>query len=200
MRSVLLGVLVVWVWMLAGCGPRPVGGHGGAGGSAGAGGAGGSAGNVPFAVTSSAFTEGSPIPAEQQCTQISGGQNTSPALSWTPGPAGTQSYAIVMRDLDIGFTHWVIWDIPANVTSLPAGVQTVFQPATPSGAKQAALNATIVGYFGPCSPTTVNTYEFRVYALPVASVPGLGQASTLAEAQAAIESQDLASAAVSGES
>jgi Raf kinase inhibitor-like YbhB/YbcL family protein len=195
MRSVLLSVLVVWISLLAGCGPKPpINGQGGAGGT------GGSGGNVPFAVTSAAFAEGAAIPAEHQCTVISGGQNVSPPLSWSAGPAGTQSYAIVMKDTDISFNHWVIWDIPASALSLPAGVENTFQPANVSGAKQAPLNANLVGYFGPCSPTTVNTYEFRVYALPVANIAGLSQQSTMAEAAAAIVSQALASTAVAGES
>ena len=199
MRTVLLSVLVIWVAILGGCGPRPTsGGQGGAGGTGGTGGTGGS--NVPFAVTSTAFTEGAALPPEHQCAPIAGGQNVSPPLSWTAGPAGTQSYALVMKDVDINFNHWVIWDIPASALGLPSGVENTFLPANVSGAKQAALNANLVGYFGPCSPTTVNTYEFRVYAMPVANMAGLTQQSTMAEAVQAIEGQALASAAIAGES
>lgn len=200
MRTVLLSALVIWIAMLGGCGPRP--NPIGAGGVAGVGGEGnGGGGNAPaFAISSNAFAEGAAIPAEHQCTAISGGQNLSPPLSWTAGPAGTQSYAIVMKDVDINFNHWVIWDIPASTTSLPAGVENAFQPANVPGAKQAALNANLVGYFGPCSPTTVNTYEFRVYALPVANVPSLTQQSTMAEAVSAIGANSTAQTAISGES
>ena len=192
MRTVLVSGLVIGIALLGGCGPNPTsGGQGGAGGTGGA---------PPFAITSAAFAQGEPIPAEQQCTAISGGLNVSPPLTWTPGPAGTQSYAIVMKDVGLPFTHWVIWDIPSAVLNLPRGVENTFQPVNVTGAKQAPLNANLVGYFGPCSPTTVNTYEFRVYAMPVATLPGLTQQSTMAEAEQAIASQALASAAVSGES
>jgi phosphatidylethanolamine-binding protein (PEBP) family uncharacterized protein len=105
-----------------------------------------------------------------------------------------------MRDSTIGFLHWVIWDIPGNVLGLPAGVEGVYQPANPAGAKQGSIAAGLVGYFGPCSPTTVNTYEFTVYALPQATLPGLSQTSTLAEAREAIIDAALGQASISGQS
>jgi Raf kinase inhibitor-like YbhB/YbcL family protein len=192
--------LVIGVSVLGGCGPKPpILGSGGAGGTGGNGG-GGTGGSAPFTITSTAFAEGETVPPEHQCTAIAGGTNVSPPLSWTAGPAGTQSYALVMKDTGLPFNHWVIWDIPASVLSLPGGVENAFQPSQVSGAKQAPLNANLTGYFGPCSPTTVNTYEFRVYALPVSTLPGLTQQSTMAEAEAAIVGQALSSAAVSGQS
>lgn len=172
------------------------GGSAGYGGSAGTGGSGGS---VPFALTSPAFTEGQTIPSAQECTQT-GGQDLSPALNWTPGPVGTQSYAIVMRDLDLNFVHWVIWDIPGNVLSLPENVEQTFMPSVPAGAKQAALTPTVTGYFGPCSPNAVDTYELTVYALPVPSLSGIDQTSTSQQAADAIVAAATAHATLSGES
>lgn len=189
------------------------GGMGGAGGAAtstgaaggastsGTGGTGGQGGEAPFALTSSVFAEGAVIPEIHEC-ESGGGQNTSPPLSWTPGPAGTQSYAIVMRDLDFqnGFLHWVIWDIPAATAALPQGVEQTYQPADPAGAKQAPFNGAVVGYYGPCSPNSVNTYEFTVYAIDVATLPGLDQTSTKQEAEQAIVEAALASTKLAGES
>ncbi len=50
------------------------------------------------------------------------GVNTSPAMSWTAGPAGTLSYAVVLTDTFQNAAHWVIWDIPSTVTSLAAAL------------------------------------------------------------------------------
>lgn len=167
--------------------------------SAGGGGEGGEGGAVPFAISSPAFDEGGTIPSANVCVS-GGGANQSPVLSWTAGPAGTQSYAIVMRDLDFqsGFLHWVIWDIPVN--TLPAGIENVYQPSAPAGAKQAPFNQGLVGYYGPCSPNSVNTYQFTVYAIPSATLSGLSASSSKQEAAAAIEAAAIASASLSGES
>jgi Raf kinase inhibitor-like YbhB/YbcL family protein len=74
-----------------------------------------------LAVTSPAFEHGSRIPDEHS----SNGAGTSPALSWTGVPQGTRSFALVVHDPDAplidGFTHWVLYGIPADVRELPAG-------------------------------------------------------------------------------
>ena len=83
-------------------------------------------------ITSTSITEGQPIELTYAHADA-GGKNVSPQLSWTPGPAGTKSYAITIYDPDAptgsGFWHWILADIPTNVTSLeeggplPAGVR-----------------------------------------------------------------------------
>jgi Raf kinase inhibitor-like YbhB/YbcL family protein len=166
-------------------------------------GGGGSAGASAFALTSTAFTEGAMIPRRHECATAGGGaQNVSPPFTWTAGPAGTQSYAIVMRDLDFqsGFVHWVIWDIPGSLRALPENIQQVYQPSDPAGAKQAPFSASVTGYYGPCSPSSVNTYEFTLYAIPTATLAGLSQSSDKTQAATAIVSAATASAKLSGES
>lgn len=177
----------------SGPGGAGVGGAGGEGG--------GQGGGAAMMLTSTAFAEGMPIPEQYVC-EGGGGDNISPPLSWTAGPAGTQSYAVVMRDLDYmnGFLHWVIWDIPATVTSLPEGVEGVFEPSDPAGAKQANFGAGVVGYFGPCSPSSINTYQFTVYAIGEATLPGLDQQSSIEEAADAVVAAEIASTTLSGES
>ncbi len=177
--------------MFAACGPTAPTGTGGAGGTG---------GTAPFAVTSPAFAEGQPIPGKYQCTLITGGTNFSPALNWTPGPAGTKSYAVVLRDKDVNITHWVIWDIPASALGLPEHVDGVLEPAIPAGSKQVVMNASITGYFGPCSPTSVNTYEFSVYAIPTETISGISTASTAAQAVQGIGDAATESVTLSGES
>lgn len=94
------------------------------------------------------------------------GANVSPEMSWTPGPTGTQSYAVVLKDLSNNMFHWAIWDIPATTTKLPAMLPKMSPLTNPSGAKQVSFTGP--GYFG--SGACNHVYEHRVYALKVATI------------------------------
>jgi Raf kinase inhibitor-like YbhB/YbcL family protein len=167
------------------------GGAGGTGGATGTGGAGGVA-NGPFELKSSAFKEGEQIPLPYKCAEVNPkGQNISPPLSWGPGPAGTKSYAVVLMHLPSP-EHWVIWDIPANVTSLPENVEHQAQPAVPAGSKQSLADLDGFmgsGYLGPCpqAPNSVQSYKFTLYALDVDTVPGLTATSSPGQAATAVK-------------
>jgi hypothetical protein len=145
-------------------------------------------------VTSTAFTEGGMIPQLHTC----GGMNQSPPFAWPAGPAGTMSYALVMTDImNLGFNHWMIWDIPAATTSLPTNVMKVANPAMPMGAKQNQSNG--FGYAGPCPGAgTTHTYKFDVYALSVATLPNVTTASMRAQVMAEITKATLATGSISG--
>jgi Raf kinase inhibitor-like YbhB/YbcL family protein len=178
------------------------GGMGGGGGASG--GSGGGGGMLPFALTSTAFAEGEMIPLVHECgppIAQGPGDNVSPPLTWTPGPTTTQSYAVVMRDLDAGnLVHWVIYDIPASVTSLPEGIPSGYQPPEPAGSKQAELQGVVHSYFGPCSPNSVNTYQWTVHALDVPTLPGVTMDTAENVVAPAVEGMSIASASLSGES
>jgi hypothetical protein len=69
-------------------------------------------------LTSSAFSEGAPIPVKYTCD----GQDLSPPLRWSNLPGGTKSLALVCEDPDapVGiWVHWVLYDIPPSLTGLP---------------------------------------------------------------------------------
>lgn len=141
------------------------------------------AGPAPFALTTSAFAEGAAIPAVHACNT-----HASPPLAWTSGPAGTQSYAVVMIDKTRVGTgdevHWVLFDVPATTLALAAGVPRTENLAVPAGAKQVASFDALPGYFGPCPPVGdgAHVYEWRVYSRSEAA---LGTVSTATGKQAA---------------
>lgn len=145
-------------------------------------------------LTSPAFAEGGAIPVANTCK----GANTSPALAWTGAPSGTKSFAVVLTDLSNSMTHWVIYDIPASAAGLPTAVENVDAPASVPGAHQiVSIHAPTVGYYGPCPPAT-HTYQFAVYALDTATLPGVSAQSTRPEATAAIQAHRRDSGTLTG--
>ncbi|GLZ37105.1 hypothetical protein Acsp05_07300 [Actinokineospora sp. NBRC 105648] len=160
-----------------------------------------------FALSSAAFANGGLIPKVHECTSGGGNdpakKNESPPLAWSGAPAGAKSYAIVMRDLDnANLIHWVIYDIPVSATSLPQNVEHAYRPAVPAGARQIYYrgSASLYGYQGPCSPSTVNTYEFVVHALNRASLTSLTSSSSTQTAAKAIAAASIGSTKITGES
>lgn len=123
-------------------------------------------------LSSPQIAPGQRIP-ERQVFNASGctGQNLSPALSWTAGPPGTQSFALVLFDPDApgrGWWHWIVYDIPAGVRSLPAGAGDPSRGLMPARAVQGRNDFGTLGYGGPCPPPgKPHRYFFWLYALRV---------------------------------
>jgi hypothetical protein len=145
-------------------------------------------------LTSTAYTEGMTIPAAHTCA----GTNVSPPLAWTPGPAGTLSYAVVFTDKTNGLVHSGIYDIPATVTSLPMSVEKVAMPANPAGSKQVLAYNNMPGYAGPCPGAMVHTYEFMLYAVDVAALPGIATTQKGAALVTALQAHDLGTTTLTG--
>lgn len=134
-------------------------------------------------ITSPAFKNGGDIPFEN--TQYR--TNTFPGLDWTKGPAGTKSYVIIMQDSTFvargaPILHWVMFNIPAGVVSLPVGMAPDAKPA--GSAYGPNYKGAAISYTGPRTPPGVNgQYHFAVFALDV-TVPdeAAGSYRVLAEA------------------
>ena len=111
------------------------------------------------------------------------GANVSPSLKWSNAPAGTKSFAFTVYDPDAptgsGWWHWIMFNIPANVTSLPAGAGDPGAGKSPSGAVQSRTDFGKPGYGGPCPPKgdKPHRYIFTVYALKVEKIDADADAS-----------------------
>lgn len=118
---------------------------------------------MTFALQSSAFAPGAPIPRQNTCDAA----DQSPPLSWNGLPARVASLVLIVEDPDAPggtFTHWVLYDLPPAPGELAAGA-----PHTSSlqnGARQGRNDFRRVGYGGPCPPRgSSHRYYFRMYAL-----------------------------------
>ena len=123
-------------------------------------------------LTVDGFSDGAAIPVKftQAAPGVAVGEGTSPALNWANPPAGVQSFFLNMHDIDVtrnkttdDQAHWVFWNIPATVTSLPQGVPKGLQ--LPDGSYQ--ISATGPMYRGPGAPANgpFHHYVFELYAL-----------------------------------
>ena len=140
--------------------------------------AGGAAPGAPAApamtLTITGFADGTQIPVKfsQAAPGAAPGEGTSPAMTWANVPAGTQSFFLNMRDMDVARNrttddqaHWVVWNIPASATGLAEGLPRGAQ--LPNGAYQ--ISATGPVYRGPGAPATgpFHHYMFELFALDI---------------------------------
>lgn len=98
------------------------------------------------------------------------GDNLSPPLQWTAVP-GAKAWALILEDPDAPraepFLHWMIWNIPGDVTSLPENLSKAQRLDQPQGAIQARNDSNSIGYFGPRPPAgdRPHRYHFQLFAL-----------------------------------
>ncbi|MBO6579522.1 MAG: YbhB/YbcL family Raf kinase inhibitor-like protein [Thalassospira sp.] len=191
------------------------------------------------------WEDGAPIPTKFAFGKIPAegrfeiSDNISPAISWSDIPEGTKSFALICHDPDVpssgedvniegkevpaslprvDFYHWVLVNIPANITHLDEGAAS--NGVTPKGKMPgtkpygtAGLNNytdwfagdTDMGgdygdYDGPCPPwndSIIHHYHFTVYALDTDKID-LPEPFTGPDALAAIEGHVLDKASYMG--
>jgi len=169
--------------LLLGCGsddtPAPSGSAGG--------GSGGSGGGAPFTFSSPRIEADELLADEFTCNGKAFGDGTSPELNWSHEPAGTKSYAILLKDYTIESGqsadtnpehafHWAIWNIPGSTHKLAASLplaQVPMEGVQQQNGGPPFISPGTYGYFGPCpnlsaaglgAPSETHGYGFVLYA------------------------------------
>ncbi|MHC4178948.1 MAG: YbhB/YbcL family Raf kinase inhibitor-like protein [Planctomycetota bacterium] len=132
-------------------------------------------------LTSTAFSEGQPIPRKY----TGEGADASPPLSWSTLPEGTQQLALICDDPDAPrgtWVHWVVYGIPAAVTELPENFsKTEWRESKFKDVIEGENSFGDTGYGGPMPPSGdgKHRYFFKLYALDseLALEPGLDKQS-----------------------
>jgi len=139
-----------------------------------------------FTLTSETVKDGQPLPTAQLSGifKVPGGTDTSPQLSWSGFPKDTKSFVVSMYDPEAptgsGFTHWVVADIPATTTSLPANAGVPNSSALPAGAFQLS-DAGAPRYIGGAPPAGSGLHEFYL-TVTALDVPKSGVDATASPA------------------
>lgn len=122
---------------------------------------------MPMQLSSPAFTNGERIPDRYTKT----GANDQPELIIAGVPEDAQELAVICHDPDApmpnGFTHWLLFGIPAGTEQIPMNGEKQFRPAVNDFGD--------IGWGGPLPPEGhgPHHYYFWLYALdkPVSGMP-----------------------------
>jgi len=130
---------------------------------------------MTISLTSDAFDEGGAIPTRHTCE----GEDLAPSLKWTNLPGGTRSLVLIVDDPDapdpeapkMTWVHWVLYNIPADVSTLAEGITT---EGLPPGTREGLNDWQRTGYGGPCPPIGRHRYFHKLYALDTV-LPDMGK-------------------------
>jgi hypothetical protein len=124
--------------------------------------------NTAMQLTSQSFVNQNGMAKKFTCD----GEDISPALEWSDVPEETKSFALIVDDPDapdpanpkMTWVHWILYNIPTTVRSLPEGVK---DRDLPKGTFQGLNDWKKTGYGGPCPPIGKHRYFHKLYALNI---------------------------------
>ncbi len=123
-------------------------------------------GSVPptLQIQSTSFAGGAQMPSRLTCD----GGNLSPGITFPKAPAGTQSFVLIMDDLDtpFGIVHWLAYDIPPSTHEFAEAAST--KSILPAPVAEGRNDFGNLRYDGPCPPSGRHRYRISLYAIDVA--------------------------------
>ena len=132
---------------------------------------------MALTIRSDAFVHEGEIPSKYTCQ----GEDIAPSLEWEGAPENTVSLVLIVDDPDapdpaapkMTWVHWVIYNIPPDMTGLPEAATSADLPAE---ARDGINDWKRTGYGGPCPPIGRHRYFFKIYALDT-SLDEMGRAT-----------------------
>ena len=137
-------------------------------------------------ITSPAFENSKAMPAKYTCD----GENVSPPLKIEDVPEKAKSLALIAEDPDApsgNFVHWAIWNLPTSTKEIKEGEKIGSQGRNDFGK---------LGYGGPCPPSGIHRYFFRLYALD--GYVHIPEGSRASDVKAAMNGQIIEEASIIG--
>jgi Raf kinase inhibitor-like YbhB/YbcL family protein len=108
-------------------------------------------------ITSPAFQNNANISAKYTCD----GDDVNPPLEFHDIPGNCVSLALIVDDPDApsgDFVHWIIWNIVPTVGGIG-------ENSVPEGGTEGMTDFGRGGWGGPCPPSGVHRYHFKLFAL-----------------------------------
>jgi Raf kinase inhibitor-like YbhB/YbcL family protein len=149
-------------------------------------------------ILSYAFKDGEKIPI-QYVMPGAGGKNISIPLAWENVPSGVKSFALLIVDphpVAQNWVHWLVINIPSNVTSIEEGAS---RKKMPHGSTELKNSFGDIGYGGPQPPkgTGDHPYVVTLYALNVEKLD-LGINTSLSAFKKATEGKVIGTTSITG--
>ncbi len=113
--------------------------------------------NVKMTLTSPSFLNHQFIPSKYTCD----GEDINPPLEINNIPKGARSLVLIVDDPDApngDWVHWLIWNIKADS-------RKIAENSIPEGAVQGVTSFGYRHWGGPCPPSGMHHYHFKLYAL-----------------------------------
>ena len=108
-------------------------------------------------IISSTFENNQMIPKKYTCD----GENINPPLQIIDIPEGTKSSILIVDDPDApsgDWVHWLVWNINPET-------KLIAENESPKGAIRGINDSGRQNYDGPCPPSGIHHYQFKIYAL-----------------------------------
>jgi Raf kinase inhibitor-like YbhB/YbcL family protein len=160
---------------------------------------------MTFSVSSNSFKDGDYLGKDFVLSADFGfgcaGGNQSPHLTWSGAPPATASFAVTCYDPDAptgsGFWHWVVVNIPPDVTELALGAGSADGTLT-KGALMTRTDFGKPGYGGPCPPEGDHPHRYQFTVFAVGDTLDVGADTSAAVVGFNLHFKTLAKAAIMG--